>query len=174
MGFMPVGVVARAFGIRGEVRVKPYNPGSDWFGRAGGAWLRRDAGSEPVFHKIKRCKPHKGFFLLTLEGVMDRNEAEAIRGMEVLADEAELDPLSPGEYYWSQLIGLEVETGDGAPLGKVTGMIETAPELDGNDIFVVTGEKSEMMIPATEQAVLAIDLSQKKMVVDPVFAVVPE
>jgi len=169
MRYIPLGVAGRPFGIRGEIRLKPYNPRTTWFEKAPGVWLRTDKDSEPVFFPLRRARRHKEFILLDLEGVDDRDRAEELRAMEAVAPEDELEQLEEGEYYWHQLVGLEVETIEGEKLGRVIRMEQTAPELGGNDLFVVRTEEGELVIPATKEAVAEVDLSKSKMVVNPVM-----
>lgn len=164
---IPLGVVARPFGIKGELKLKPYNPRTTWFDRAEGVWLSPGPDQEPAYFKIHRTRRHKQFILLELEGISDRNRAEALRGFEAVVAEDELEPLEEGEFYWWQLIGLAVEDGEGRPLGEVIRLEETAPELGGNDNLVVWGEEGELMIPAVEPVVKQVDLAAGKIIVDP-------
>jgi 16S rRNA processing protein RimM len=153
-----LGVVGKAFGIRGEVRVRPHNPRSTWFDTAEGVRLRSGAEEEPEYYRILRRRRHKEFVVLALEGVKDRDSAEALRGFEAVAAEDELEPLAADEFYWFQLVGLRVMDGAGREIGRVVRIEETDPELDGNDVFVVRSEAGEVLVPATRDAVAEIDV----------------
>lgn len=165
MKFIALGRVTRPFGIRGEVRVRPYNPDTTWFEKAQGVWLRSDPGREPEYRRLIRSRPHKDCLVLTIEGVCDRDQSEKIRGMEVVAPADQLGPLEEGEYYWHQLIGLKVVTDSGKSLGEVVRMEPTAPHLGGSDNLVVFGDQGEMLIPAAEGVVEEVDLEAGRIIV---------
>ncbi|HUT54066.1 MAG TPA: ribosome maturation factor RimM [bacterium] len=158
-----LGVVGKAFGIRGEVRVRPHNPRSTWFDTAEGLWLRSSPAAEPEFLRILKRRRHKEFFVFTLDGVRDRDDAERLRGLEVVAAEDELEALEADEFYWYQLIGLKVRDAEGRALGEVVRIEETDPKLGGNDVLVVRGDDGEFLVPATKDAVSAIDVKAGAM-----------
>jgi 16S rRNA processing protein RimM len=164
--YIPLGVVARAFGIKGEIRIRPHNPRTTWFDESEGVWLRKDPSREPGYYRIMKSRRHKDQIVLALEGIRDRNQAEELRGLEAVAPEDRLEPLEEGEYYWYRLIGLSMETVGGRRLGEVIRMEETSPDSDGNDVFVVRGEGGELLIPVTEEAVASIDFEKGRIVVN--------
>jgi 16S rRNA processing protein RimM len=89
-----------------------------------------------------------------LEGVEDRDAAEAFRSQYMFVSLADAVPLEEGEVYLFQVIGLEVQTNEGETLGRVTGMIETG----ANDVYIVQGEAyGEILIPAIQGVILDID-----------------
>ena len=97
-----------------------------------------------------------------IEGISDRDQAFALIGWDVYISHEQLPPPAKDEYYWADLIGLEVETLEGLQLGKVDSLIETG----ANDVLVVKGEQ-ELAIPFLQgQTVKSIDLAAGKMIVD--------
>jgi len=165
MKYIALGVVTKPFGVRGDVRVKPYNLDTTWFEGAEGVWLNRANQPEPEYFRVVNSRRHKDVFVLSLEGVRDRDGAEALRGREAVAPEDQLEPLDDGEFFWYQLVGLEVETEGGEKLGRVARMEETSAKRGGADLFVIESESGEIMLPATEQAIKTIDLESKKITV---------
>lgn len=163
--YISLGTVARPFGLRGEIKVKPHNPLTTWFDRAPAIWLRTRPEDEPARWEVLRAHWHKDFIVLALAGVRDRTGAEALQGMEVVTPECELEPLVENEFYWYQLLGLRVETVGGERLGEVVRIETTAPELDGNDVLVALGDRGEVQIPATTEAVVEVDLEAGRIVV---------
>jgi 16S rRNA processing protein RimM len=157
--YIPLGVVARPFGIRGEIKVKPYNRLTTWFDRAETVWLRPRPEDEPSPYRVLKTRRHQDFIVLTLDGVRDRDGADALKGHEAVTPEDKLEPLAENEFYWYQLIGLKAETEDGTALGEVVRIEETAPELSGNDVLVAFGQNGETQIPATTEAIVKVDLA---------------
>jgi len=98
-----------------------------------------------------------------LDGVVDRDAALTLMGWEILIRKEQLPKTQADEYYWADLVGLEVETEAGVKLGKVDHLMETG----ANDVLVVIDDKTERLIPFLQkQTVLKIDLAARTMVVD--------
>jgi 16S rRNA processing protein RimM len=97
-----------------------------------------------------------------LDGVNDRDQAASFMGWDIYITPDQLPKAAKNEYYWSDLIGLAVETNLGVQLGVVDSLMETG----ANDVVIVKGDR-ERVIPFLQgQAIMAIDLDAGKMVVD--------
>ena len=81
--------------------------------------------------------------------------------VEWLAEREDLGEAEEGTFYWVDLVGLEVVTAAGAPVGKVTGLLETGAV----DVLEVRGEKGEVLIPLAPY--VEVDLERRRIVVDP-------
>ena len=97
-----------------------------------------------------------------LHGVDDRNLAEALIGCKLYIKPQQLPRLDAGEYYWSDIIGLAVETPAGEPLGTVSSMMETGAD----DVMVVAGDEERLIPFVLDEIVTEVDLDAKKLVVD--------
>jgi 16S rRNA processing protein RimM len=100
--------------------------------------------------------------LLQLEGVADRDAAERLRGALVQIAIQDALPLDEGEYYEYQVVGIEVETEAGEPLGEI---VEVLNLPEANDVFVVAGERGEVLLPVTQEVVVDLDLEARRLVV---------
>jgi 16S rRNA processing protein RimM len=111
--------------------------------------------------KVKQGKQHGKGLVAQLEGCNDREQAKLYAGVEIAVDRSMLPELDDGDYYWSQLTGLNVETDTGVKLGKVDHLISTG----SNDVLVVRGNQDsidteERLIPwLPDQVITKIDLS---------------
>ena len=98
-----------------------------------------------------------------MEGVSDRTAAEQMRGVFVGAPRSALPATRKDEYYWADLIGLEVVNQHEQSLGKVLGLIETP----ANDVLRVgDGENTERLLPFVAAVVVDVDLSARRVRVD--------
>ncbi len=97
-----------------------------------------------------------------LQGVDDRNLAETLIGCKLDIKPQQLPRLDAGEYYWSDIIGLAVETPAGEPLGTVSSMMETGAD----DVMVVAGDEERLIPFVLDGIVTEVDLDAKKLVVD--------
>ncbi|MEM7304190.1 MAG: ribosome maturation factor RimM [Pseudomonadota bacterium] len=109
-------------------------------------------------------RAHKEGVIAKLADIDDRDTAAALLGMEIWVDENELSSLNEGEYYWYQLVGLQVINTDNFAFGTVTELLETG----ANDVLVVHDDKSnEYLIPYIKGRVIkSVDLDKKNIVVD--------
>lgn len=161
-GYVAIGRIVGPHGIRGEVKVEPMTDFPERFRKGAQVFLGQATDAEEVVRtEIAAARPHQGRWLVQFANVTDRNVAEALRGQYVLISEADLMPLGEHENYVHDLIGLEVVTTDASVLGRVVEILFT----QANDVYVVRGEAGEILIPATREVVLNVDLARKHMVV---------
>jgi 16S rRNA processing protein RimM len=153
-----IGVVVTPHGVRGTLRV-----------RALGAGKHLREGTQPVVAGVRRRissvrQTSKGF-LLDLEGVESRTDAQALRGEQLLLDREELDSTEEGEFYVADLVGLTAVSEAGKVLGTVADTFETA----AHELLVVREEKSrqDLYLPFTMEHVPLVDLQTGRIVVRP-------
>jgi 16S rRNA processing protein RimM len=156
-----VGEISGVFGIKGWVKIfsltEPrenilsYSP-----------WIIRKGDKSRVV-KLANGKRQGKTVVACIEGVSDRDIAATYSGWEILIKKSQLPKPEKGEYYWADLVGLNVKTEQGISLGEVDYLIETG----ANDVLVVKKDKEECLIPfLQEQVIKKIDLSDNLMVVD--------
>ena len=154
-----IGKIATAHGVRGEVKMTPYLDDLDFLRNLKTLHLKGRWRKEV---KVKGLRFHKNQALFLLEGINDRTAALQFRGREVVVPLSQLPELEEDEYYVAQLIGLEVETIERQPLGKVAEVIFTG----ANEVYVVRGgPHGEILLPAIESVIQSIDLNQGRMLV---------
>jgi 16S rRNA processing protein RimM len=119
---------------------------------------------------IESARWQKGMAYLRLSGIDDREAAAELGGRLLSIPESELEPLPEGQYYRFQLIGLSVVSRDGEELGRVTEVLSTG----ANDVYVVRGERGELLLPATDEVVREIDLETGRMLIDVLPGLLPQ
>ncbi len=111
-----IGVIANAHGIRGGICIKTFTDAPEAFGDFQS--LQNEAGD--CKFKILKSRPQKANVIIAhVEGVIDRNAAEALKGTKLCIDRGELSELEAGEYYHTDLVGLRVLTNPETEVGKV-------------------------------------------------------
>lgn len=157
--YYTVGKIVNTQGLRGEVRVisssdfveERYKKGNDLV-------LFRDK-KEPLTLVVDSHRKHKNFDLLTFQGYKTINEVEPFRDGILKVTSENLQNLEEGEYYYHEIIGLEIFTDEGQLLGKVNEIISTG----ANDVWVVKGTaKKPYLIPFIEPVVHTIDLDENR------------
>ncbi|MFQ5585940.1 MAG: ribosome maturation factor RimM [Thermodesulfobacteriota bacterium] len=156
-GLLAVGRVVGLHGVRGEIKVLPYGDYEDK------AWHVVSIASEEgtLSHRVVHGRPHKRVVLLKFADIDTREEASSLVGSEVFIEKDRLEELPDGEYYWFELAGMEVETDEGAHLGRIKQVFSTG----GNDVFEVDGPLGEVLIPAIRDVVVKIDRTKKRVIV---------
>ncbi|MFP3866754.1 MAG: ribosome maturation factor RimM [Desulfobacteraceae bacterium] len=153
-----LGRVIGAHGIRGELKVRAETDRAETFLQIGE--LKIDG----RLYQVTDARPHKQHLLLSLAGVSTRNQAEALIGCELWGRAELFPPLAEDEYYWNEILGLDVyRTDTGVWIGRVTEIIPTA----AHDIYVVRQGDREYLIPAVEEVIQEISLEQGWIKIDP-------
>jgi 16S rRNA processing protein RimM len=157
-----VGRFVRPQGRKGELLTEPL---SDRPGRLPG--LREAFVSTPEGEahavRVQACWPHKGRFVLKLEGIDSIDDAERLRGRSLGIGEEQLEPLPEGSYYHHQLLGLSVVDEVGASLGRVAELLDAGAA----PVLVVRGDDGERMIPLAHAFVRRVELEAGRIVVAP-------
>jgi 16S rRNA processing protein RimM len=158
-----VGRIGRPHGLRGEVSVEVRTDTPEERFAPGSVLVTDPAERGPL--TISRTHWHSGRLLLTLDGVLDRSAAEALRDTLLVVDSDELPPLDdPDEFYDHQLTGLRAELPDGTDLGVVEDVVHAPAE----ELLAVRrpgGE--ELLVPFVTAIVPTVDLAGGRIVVDP-------
>jgi 16S rRNA processing protein RimM len=154
--FLIIGRVIKPHGIRGEVRVQIITDTPERF-----EWLETVYVGErhPQLITIEPVRFHKTFVLIKFAGIDTREGAVSLRNELLLVPESEAVPLEEGEYYLYQLIGLDVYTDEGEQLGELAEVLET----NANNVFVVKGDRGEVLLPDTEEVIINIDFENGRM-----------
>jgi 16S rRNA processing protein RimM len=150
-----IGRVVKPQGRRGEILTEPLSDRPDRFPNLRTAFVPGPRG-EAREVTVTSCWPHKGRFVLKLEGVDSIDDAEAFRGLELRIPEQDLRPLPAGSFYYHELVGLRAQDAQGAEVGVVKDVLETGA---GAPILVIAGRSgAEEMVPLAEEFVKGVDL----------------
>ncbi len=154
-----MGRISAPFGLKGWVKVRPFTEQTDGLFQYPEWWLSAASGWDGV--KIDETALHGDALLVRFAGVHDRDQAARLKGREVAIPREQLPAPGDGEYYWSDLVGLEVEN----TLGQLLGRVERLFESGANPVLVVAGER-ERLLPYVETVVKGVDLDAGKLLVD--------
>lgn len=155
-----VGKISGVFGVKGWLKIFSYtSPKENILNYS--PWLLKKAGEVKTVEVVDG-NLQGGGVIAQIKGVNDRNQAETLLGYEIFIRREQLPETSEGEYYWSDLIGLEVETTDGVVLGIVDSLLETG----ANDVLIVKGERERAVPFIKGQVIVEIDREAGRIVVD--------
>jgi len=158
--WIEAGVIVRSHGVRGELVAELLGDLAGLFVDGLGIRLTRRDGSES-FAVVRQARRHQDRYLLQIEGVTTRDQAEHLRSSLVWLDRARIGPLEDGRWFVQDLIGVEVFTEEGEDLGKLTEVMH----MPANDVYVVRGGGGEILLPAIQDVVKEVDVNSGRMVV---------
>jgi len=157
-----VGVVARTHGNRGEVIVNPETDFPEDRFAPGARLMARDRGGVLGTVEIASMRMHQGRPVVAIAGVESMNAAEALAGLELRVPPGEAQQELPrGSYYHRDLVGCEVVTPEGQPVGRVTSV-----EGQGQSRLVVAGPRGDVLIPLAD-AICTVDVVARRITVTP-------
>ena len=156
-----VGSLGGAFGVQGEVRLKSFcaDPGAI----ADYTPLFTEDGRQ--FVQLVLTGQQKNGFTARLDGVVTKEDADALRNTKLYADRSQMPSLPDDEYYYSDLIGLDVlDTG-----GKSLGTVKNVMDHGAGDLLeiLVPGAPDTVLLPFTQAAVPTVDLASGRLIADP-------
>jgi 16S rRNA processing protein RimM len=153
-----IGVVVAPHGISGTLRVRSLGAGKH---------LRKD--TEPVLAGVRRRisavrQTPKGF-LLDLDGIESRSDAQPLGGEVLLLEREQLDVLDAGEFYVADLVGLTAVNDTGGVVGTVVDTFQTA----AHEVLVVRKERGrqDLYLPFTMEHVPEVDLETRRVLIRP-------
>jgi 16S rRNA processing protein RimM len=155
-----VGKLSGVFGIKGWVKVFSFtSPRNNILSYS--PWILTKGGETKIL-EVLDGQQQGNSVIAHLNGINDRDQAAGLMGWDIFIHRDQLPKARKDEYYWSDLVGLHVETIDGVSLGVIDSLMETG----ANDVVLVRGER-ERAIPFLQgKTVVKIDLNAGKMVVD--------
>ena len=159
--YLQIGEIVRPQGIRGEVKLRAMTSDPGRYARLETVYLLENGSYRAV--RVLGGRAQQGFAYLKLEGVNDRNQAEALRGRAVFVDRAHAIELGEDENFVCDLIGLQAVDTQGAPLGTLRDVLTPNAVCD---VYVFDTPRGELMIPALRRVVREVDLDAGRIVLD--------
>ncbi len=159
--YLEIGEITGTHGVRGEIRLNPWCDSPEFV--KGFKTLYFD-GNSGCAVKLKSARPHGNVVLLKLDGVDTVEDAQKLRG-KVLYMKRSDARLPEGHYFIAELIGCRVYDADDA--GKCYGTLTDVSETGANDVWHITNESGEYLIPAIPDVVIKTDVAADCVVIRP-------
>lgn len=168
-----------AWGVKGWVHIQPHSADTralfespDWFLLPPEARFARgfSAFPGPVRVHVAEIKVHSDGIVARLEGVVDRSGAEALKGARIHVPRSAFPAAADGEYYWVDLIGLDVVNREGVHLGVVRDLIPTGPTsvlvMEYTETVDGVEKAAERMVPFVAAYIDDVDLNARRITAD--------
>jgi 16S rRNA processing protein RimM len=175
-----VGRILDAWGVKGWIKVQAYSNDAQALFSSRRWFLQPPEENKPLMAKPKTALPqllkilavrdHGEGIVANVQGVTDRNGAEALRGARIFVSRSTFPTADPNEYYWVDLIGLNVVNRQGETLGEVIGLIDTGPHsvlrIVPPGLVAPVKPDQEKLVPFVAAFVDDVDLEQRLITVD--------
>ena len=155
-----LGRISGLLGVKGWIKIHSYTDPRD--GIVGfETWILRSHNDEQTV-ELEEGKNHGRTVVAKLKGVDDRDQASELVGAEIAVERTALAPCDPGEFYWTDLEGMDVVNTEGQVLGQLDYLFDTG----GHDVMVVAGDRQRLIPFVREKVVQEVQLEQRVIVVD--------
>lgn len=166
--YVVVGHVSKAHGTKGELYVWPLTDRPDDVFAPEARLHLGDRDGNPVripetVLAVDEVRPFQKGFLVRFRGITDRTAAERLSDQYLLVPFKPAADRAPNEFYYHELLGLEVRTVAGEGLGKVREVFELSPD----HLLEVEGARGELLVPLNQRFVTEVDLEGGQITVDP-------
>jgi 16S rRNA processing protein RimM len=166
-----VGRIADAWGIKGWFKVLPHSASPEalfssrrWYLQPAEKGAKTFSGTALL--RVREAKEHSDTIVASAHDVDDRGAAEALKGARIFVPRSSFPTAGEDEYYWVDLIGLDVVNREGVVLGQVRELLSTGPQTVLVIEYAEEGKVSERMIPFVSVYVDGVDLAARRITVD--------
>ena len=158
--YIETGKIVGTHGVKGMVRVQPWSDSGDFLKNFKHFYLD-NKGEKRI--DATSVKPHGNIVLIAFKGIDSIEEAEKLRNKIIYIDRKDVK-LPKDRYFLIDLLGCEVFDNDtGDLLGKLTDVSETG----ANDVWHITKDGKEYLVPAIDEVIISIDIDEQKIVLKP-------
>lgn len=157
------GKILKKHGLKGEVKVLSFSSSFENFDSFDSLYLSFN-NSEPKRFFVEYKRYHKNFALVKFEGINTPEDADTLHGAKVLIETKLLPETEEDEYYWFQLIGMDVVTPDQDIIGQVSNLLDNSSQ----PILVVKNNSNEFLIPMVDKFVKKIDTEKSRIHIEPI------
>jgi len=155
-GRILIGKVSGCFGVKGWLKVFSYsNPRENI--TSYGTWIVND-----VVYKSVESKKNGKLIVAKLNGIDDKDLALTMIGQKIEIEKEQLHELDNDQYYWHDLVGLEVTNKQGVNFGTIKSLLETG----AHDVVIINGDRERIVPYIMHQTIIDVNLEKNSMLVD--------
>ena len=166
--WLVIGIITSSHGVAGKLNIKSLSDFKERFTKPGKRWIQKDD-EEPIPYNLISGvqKPGKSSFIISLEGIKDRNEADNFKQYKLLVKSDDIPKLKDNEFHLNQILDLDVKLyveGQIKVVGKVVDLIT-----ENNNLIVIrlNQNNKDVLIPFVKEIVTTIDRKNKYLVINP-------
>ena len=166
--WLVIGIITSSHGVAGKLNIKSLSDFKERFTKPGKRWIQKNE-EEPIPYNLISGfqKPGKDSFIIALEGIKDRNEADNLKQHKLLVKSNDIPKLKNNEFHLNQLLDLDVKLfvkSEMKVIGKVVNLIT-----ESNNLIVIRLNQNDkdILIPFVKEIVTKIDIKKKYLIINP-------
>jgi 16S rRNA processing protein RimM len=158
--YLKAGTITQPFGIKGETKVYPHTDDPAIFKKIKKVFMEKNGSYEE--YELESTRMALPLVILKLKGIDTPEDIRAYRQRDIYILREDASPLAEGEYYFADIIGMEVEDDTGVNRGKITDILQTG----ANDVYEITAEDgTSFLLPAIKDCIIKVDTEENKMLI---------
>jgi 16S rRNA processing protein RimM len=158
MNLLAIGEIVKTRGLRGCMKVVSFVDTKDISAELEFVYIQNNSGQKKLYN-LRKIDISRKFLFIELDAIDNVDLAKTFVGCKIVIPRNMLKELPPGEYYWRDIIGLDVYTEEGKLLGRIESVFPTG----SNDVYVCKGGPREILLPAIADVIKSIDIDRRVM-----------
>ena len=166
--WLVIGIITSSHGVAGKLNIKSLSDFKERFTKPGKRWIQKNE-EEPIPYNLISGfqKPGKDSFIIALEGIKDRNEADNLKRYKLLVKNNDIPKLKDNEFHLNQLIDLEVKLNIENELKVIGKVVDLLTENNNLIVIRLNNNNKNILIPFVKEIVTTIDKNKKYLIIDP-------
>ena len=166
--WLVIGIITSAHGVSGKLNIKSLSDFKERFTQPGKRWIQKNDEIPSPYNLISGFqKPGKDSFIISLEGIKDRNEADNLKQYKLLVKSNDIPILKNNEFHLNQLIDLDVKLYTENKLKIVGQVVDLITENNNLIVIKLYENNKKVLIPFVKEIVTTIDKKNNYLVIDP-------
>ena len=166
--WLVIGIITSSHGVRGKLNIKSLSDFKERFTQPGKRWIQKND-EEPIpYNLISGSQKHgKDLFIISLEGIKDKKEADYLKQYKLLVKSNDIPKLKNNEFHLNQLIDLDVKLHIDNKIKVVGKVVDLITESNNLIVIRLNKNNKNILIPFVKQIVTTIDQKNKYLIIDP-------
>ena len=166
--WLVIGIITSSHGVEGKLNIKSLSDFKERFTQPGKRWIQKN-NEEPISYNLTSGfqKPGKESFIISLEGITDRNAADNLKRYKLLVKNNDIPKLKDNEFHLNQLIDLDVKLYVGNEIKVVGKVVDLMTENNNLIVIRLNQNNKKVLIPFVKEIVTTIDKKNKFLIIDP-------
>ena len=166
--WLVIGIITSSHGVEGKLNIKSLSDFKERFTHPGTRWVQKHD-EEPIPYNLKSGfqKPGKESFIISLEGITNRNEADNLRQHKLLVRSNDIPKLKENEFHMNQLLDLDVKLYIDSKIKVIGKVVDLITESNNLIVIRLNQNNKNILIPFVKEIVTCIDQKNKYLIIDP-------
>jgi len=158
--YLKAGTITQPFGIKGDTKVYPHTDDPAIFKKIKKVFMEKNGTYEE--YEVESARMALPLVILKFKGIDTPEEIRTFRQRDIYILREDASPLEEGEYYFADIIGMDVTDDTGVYRGKITDILQTG----ANDVYEITAEDgTTFLLPAIKDCIINVDVAENKMLI---------